>query len=246
MSGESFLSGNYFYYSTVRSTDGAGNSSRFANNGRFSNHWISIFFEHGITDRLTFEANLPYSINRFSDDFITVTGSGFADQEYGIRYVLHGNNFQIAARGMVSVPFLYTLETIPELGFDQFAGQLSMVAGKGFDVYTEGWWIAELGYRHYFGDASNQVRYFLLGGLHLSETVMGMIKIDGIHGLTRGEFASDYNPSIISGFSLIKGTLSFAYSVSDMIAIEAGYLRDIMSWNTGLGHGLMFSVWFQF
>lgn len=246
MPGESFISFNYFYYTTVRITDGAGSSMRFPNGGRFTNHWVSVYFEHGLTERITVEANLPYSVNRFSDDFIAVSGSGFADQEVGMRYVIRDGTYQLAARGLISFPFLYTLKTIPELGFDQYAAQVSMVLGSGFTAFTRGWWIAELGYRHYFGDASNQIRYFLLGGLHISDTVMGMVKINGTHGLTRGEFASEFNPSIVSGFSLIKTTLSFAYEINELLSVEAGYVRDIVSWNSGLGHGIMLSVWLNF
>lgn len=84
------------------------------------------------------------------------------------------------------------------------------------------WLDTEVGYKIFFGSASNQIRYKIVNGIHLSHLWIALLQVDGTKTISEGSFRIGKNPNLFSGYDVLKGSLSAVYAFTYTTACKLG------------------------
>ena len=248
--GELFTSTSSFLYSTVRQTDSDGNVSRIPKDGRFTSYSLGVYFEYGLTPRWTVQGRLNSSYQAFSDTSGRQSNLSFSDQRVGLRYAVLNGTWAASLGGTIGLPWLYSLDHRPLPGYGQYSTQLNGTIGRGVSLAGKnGWSLLKLGYRRYFGGASNQLRGQLLLGLRFTRRWGLLTQLNGTLALQDGRFEVDRNlsnPNVRSGYSILKATTSVMYEYSSQVTVQAGLYREIVGADSGFGGGGVVSLWYRY
>lgn len=133
------------------------------------------------------------------------------------------------------------------LGYGQHSIYVSTLVGVGFEMLgIRSWLDMEVGYKIFFGSASNQIRYKIVNGMHLSHLWIALLQLEGTETISEGRFRIGTNPNLFSGYDVLKGSLSAVYAFTYTTRLQVGYFKEILGKNSGYGDGIMASIWYQF
>lgn len=153
--------GYYYQYSDRKFAAGAGRGDdclgcapgdripfSLANGGRLVSQGVAVDAYLGLTDRVDFLLQVPYSVLRFEDANLVSTSQGISDVRVGLKYGLATDPAALAVHALVKAPtgeFDSNATAQIPLGEGQWDAELGGHAGLGFDF---GWTGLSAGYRY--------------------------------------------------------------------------------------------------
>lgn len=245
--GKSYAAFYYYMYSVSKGTKSDGSVVPFQNNGHFLSHGVGLYYEYGVSKKWTAVAIIPYGVNWWTDDFNKSFNHGFTDLEAGARYLIAESPVAFSVQILAGFPQLYSINKDPVLGYGQQNFHLSTLVGLGYDMLgIRSWLDMEGGYKVFLGSVSNQLRYKIVNGMHLSHLWIAILQLEGTETFSEGSFRIGTNPNLFSGYDVLKGSLSAVYAFTYTTRLQVGYFKEILGKNSGYGDGIMASIWYQF
>jgi hypothetical protein len=236
--GELFISPSFNYYRAKDFYDRNGNKKPIG--CTFEKRELQVYGEYGLNKKTTLTFKAPYDWLKCGSS----STSGFSDLEAGfIRQIKKGENYSFSYYGNAVIPTGYSITDNPRLGY----GRLGLEGGLLYGMSGKyGFLDTGLGYRHYFGYPSSQIRYYSTAGINLTQNLQFISLIDLQVGLGNGKrknvgqnvlLEPDYKlAQVYVGPRFIFGNFSFV----------ATYQHVFWGRNTGAGRGLNLSLWWNF
>lgn len=248
--GELFTATFSSAYSTTQQTSSGGTVSPIPDDGRFTSYGLGVYFEYGVTPRWTAQGLLNSSYQVSSDADERQSNLALGDQRVGMRYALLNGTWAASLGGTLGVPWLYSLSQRPLPGYGQYSAQLNGTIGRGVSLAgNDGWSLLKVGYRRHFGGASDQLRSQLLLGVRFTRRWGILAQLDGTLAMQEGSFQANQdlsNPSVQSGYSVLKATASVIYEYSPRATIQAGLHHEVVGADSGFGGGGVVSLWYRY
>jgi len=236
--GELFISPTFNYYRAKDYYDKNGNKRPM--NCTFEKQEFQVYGEYGLSKKTTLTFKIPYDWLKCG----SAKNSGFSDLEAGfIREIKRGENYSFSFYGNALVPTGYSIKDNPRLGY----GRLGLEGGLLYGISgAYGFVDSGLGYRHYFGYPSSQIRSYATAGVNLTKQLQFISTIDLQLGLGNGKrkavgqnvfLEPDYKlAQVYVGPRLMLGNFSFV----------ATYQHVFWGRNTGVGRGFNLGLWLNF
>jgi len=204
----------------------------------FEKKEFQVYGEYRFNEQTKMILKLPFSSLSCGAD----KSSGFSDFEIGFTKGIKKSR-KFAFYGNVIFPTGYSIKDNLRLGYGRIGlegGALLNVSGKN------GFMSTNLGYRHYFGYPSSQIRSYTITGLKVTKKIQLINALDIQLGLRNGKrkpvgrniiLEPDYKlAQFYTGPRIIFKNLSFV----------ATYQHVFWGRNTGVGRGFNFSLWWEF
>lgn len=102
--GKLFTVTSGFVYTTTQQADASGDVSPLPDGGRFTSIGTGVYFEYGLTPRLTLQGDLNAVLQRFTADGFEEQNLAFGDQRAGLRYTLVDREWAASLGATVGVP----------------------------------------------------------------------------------------------------------------------------------------------
>lgn len=248
--GELFTVTSSFAYTTTQQTDAGGDVSPLPDGGRFTSIGTGVYFEYGLTPRLTLQGDLNAALQRFTSDGFEQRNLALADQRLGLRYTLVDGAWAASLGGKVGVPWLYSTDDRPLPGYGQYSVQMNAALGRGGSVAgAEAWTLLKAGVRRYLGGAADQLRTQTLLGMHFDRRWGAVLELNNTVALQEGEFRLGdglTNPNVRSGFTTIQAMASLIYEQSPRSTVQVGVFRDLWGLESGRGTGVQVGFWYRY
>jgi hypothetical protein len=239
---------SYNYYSANKTFDSSRNRGGTPNNGKFTDHDISNYFEYGVTNDLTVLNALTYKWLENGDNTANTKGVGLGDVDLGLRYkLLDSNSIGIVSTQLLSkIPGAYGKNDALPLGNGQFDTELRLLYGRSLYPLIPGYGNVEIGYRWRAEDPSDEVRYLLELGVDVTDSLFTRAKLDGTRSVNNGKKTdSSGNPAATNNFDLGKLDLTVGYKITPALGLEVSYRPDIYGKNTAAGANYSFALYFK-
>lgn len=247
--GHGLLIWHLYAYEAVDRFDEQGDRGPLGDHARFRSATVQGWWEIGLTDDWTLVASVPVARLSYRDRWNQQRNVSLGDVHAGVRRSLRRpeRGWQVSVQGLAKAP-AYGASGRPRPGNGQADLEGSLLAGRSFPVGSRWGYLAmEAGFRKRWGRPADQVHGELAAGLHLSDraTVAGQFYfIRGLGDLLPSERAT--NPLIEPRFDLYKAQVSLLVHVTKILAVQAGYQRDVAGRNVGAGHALVVGLWQRF
>ena len=245
--GEVFFSLQVYYYQTDYAFDSDGSLEK--RDGLFWKKEINPYFEYGLTNKDTLVVNIFYDWLYDGQASPSAKNQGLADIEAGWRRLLFkDNNHLISFQVLSVIPSGYDLQDLPQLGYDRWGLEGSMLYGTNFTLLERlGFFDISLGYRKYFGYPSDQIRSLAYVGYDLISPFQIIGSYDLHYGLNNGSQKEiSTNILVEPNYRLLKFTLALRYKLSPQHSIIGAAYKHVWGQDTGAGGGFYGSFWINF
>lgn len=238
---------SYNYYYAHESFDASGNRGGTPNNGTFTDHNISNYFEYGLTNDLTLINSLAYKWLENDDNSANSKGYGLGDVDLGLRYkLLDCTAGIVSTQLLVKIPGSYDKNDPLPLGNDQFDTELRLLYGRSLYPVIPGYANVEIGYRWRAEDPSDELRYLIEFGVDITRSIYSRAKLDGTLSMDNGKKTNaSGNPTTTNNFDLGKLDLTVGYKVTPAWGAEVSYRPDIYGQNTAAGANYSFALYYK-
>lgn len=183
--------GKGFYkldYSTIRSEKVFNDDGVIVDAPKLSNSAISLYGEHGISDRITLQAYVPLVINNVDalsgTSTNSISKSGLGDIDIALSYALKTSGVAVSLSALLGLPTGYNEGDALVTGDGEFNQMIKLNAGSG----AEKWWTqAGLGFNNRTNNYSDEIRYNAeFGYKFVPSKFYAILKIGGISTLRNG------------------------------------------------------------
>lgn len=202
---------------------------------------LSIFLEHGLTDRLTLVARPAIQSVQLDQGAATDKAEGLAATELGLRWAFLANGGWVGAvQGGLVMPGAAENALDRGLGEGTTGGEARLLLGKGWGDGARGGWLeGQAAYRAYEGDARDELRLDATLGLRPWRGWAGMaqayaIASDGTEAPAERSFAS------------LKGQLSVVKDLSSSLSLQAGAVRTLAGRNVVEEEAAFVALWWRY
>lgn len=238
------LTGAYY-----RANERWDNSGRRLSQPAYDKYELNPYYEYGWRDGITLGANLSFQRAQMDGAGASAakTSWGIGDSEFFMRKRLwQRGGFIVSAEPMVKLPSFWTTgRNNPRIGSSQPDAGMGISAGYGFkvmghDAFTD----INAQYRYRFGRQKDQLRFAATAGLYLTDRWMVMPQ-----GFVTGRVSKPQNAAFTESpdddYSAVRLQLSAVYRLNADTSLQFGGFGDLYGKNTGVGRGILFSVWKQ-
>ena len=208
---------SYNYYYAHETFDLSGNRGGTPNNGKFTDHNISNYFEYGLLDNLTAINSLSYKWLENDDNSANSKGYGLGDVDLGLRYKLLDSDRIgiVSTQLLVKIPGTYDKNDPLPLGNGQFDTELRLLYGRSLYPWIPGYGNVEIGYRWRAEDPSDELRYLIEFGVDITRNIYSRAKLDGTFSMDNGKkIDTSGNPTATNNFDLGKLDLAVGYKIT--------------------------------
>ncbi|MDW8032056.1 MAG: hypothetical protein RMH93_00735 [Aquificaceae bacterium] len=236
--GELFLSPSFYYYDASKFYDRGGNKRDIG--CTFRKREVQLYGEYGLTEKTTLSFKLPYTQLECGAD----RTSGLGDLEVGfIRNLKRSKSSSLSAYGTLLMPTGYSIEESLRLGYGRLGAEGGLLYGLSGKW---GFFDSGLGYRHYWGYPSSQVRGYLSGGYNLASNLQLYGMLDAQIGLGNGRTKRvGRNLLLEPDYKLLQVYVGPRLSLGKA-SLLLGYQRVLWGRRTGDGSGFFMSLWYGF
>lgn len=239
---------SYNYYYAHEAFNANGSRSGTPNNGKFTDHDISNYFEYGLTNDLTAINSLTYKWLENEDTTQRTKGYGIGDVDLGLRYKLldHEKIGIVSTQLLFKVPGTYDKTDPLPLGNGQFDTELRLLYGRSLYPLIPGYGNVEIGYRWRAEEPSDELRYLIEFGADITKSIFGRVKLDGTYSIDNGKKQdSNGNPTATNNFDLGKLDVALGYKITPALGVEVSYRPDIYGQNTAAGANYSFALYYK-
>lgn len=216
----------------------------------YQKYELNPYMEYGLADGLTVGANL--SLQRAQQDATSVTSSesnwGIGDSEFFVRKRLwQRDGFILSSESLIKLPSPeFSHDGAPGIGSPNPDMGTGLSAGYGFSAHGLNHFAAlDTQYRYRFGRQKDQLKIATTVGISTSEKWMVMPQAFFTYRISDPKTAS-FTQSSGDDYNQIRLQLSTVYKVREDVSLQFGGFHDVSGKNSGIGKGVLFSVWKQF
>jgi len=235
---------NGYYYTADKRFDNSGNTVALP---QYNKYELNPYVEYGYTDFLTLGANLSLQAVSQESGSGTLTNYGLGDSEFFARVRLwQKGGMVVSAMPLVKLPSPERASEQPKIGATHPDAALGIAGGYGFELFGQHHFadVAAM-YRYRFGTPENQINFSTTLGIGITPrwTVLPQVFVT-----QRAETptAATFTQSSGDDYDATKLQLSAAYAYSPTTTFQAGVFGDVDGKNTGIGRGVLLSVWRNF
>ena len=244
--GHWLLSPGYYYYTATGYWDNNRVYNAYANNGRFTSHYLGLYGAYGINRNWEFVFNVPFVSQTFSQTNVLIQNSSLGDVTAGFSYYpeMKNLNTHFSITGSIIIPLYQNVTypglsgvTAPFVGFQSVGAEVkASLAGSPQNFIKNCYYDMSLGARQYFS-TYGPTQFFFDGtfGVAVDEDW----KIYG--NLSTVSSQSNYTSTITDGinrdFSYLRLTVGAGYRVNKTLQLFGNIFQDISGRNIGRGHG---------
>ena len=239
---------SYNYYYAHETFDSSGHREGTPNNGKFTDHNVSNYFEYGLLDSLTVINSLTYKWLENDTNLARTKGYGLGDVDLGLRYKLLDSERIgiVSTQLLVKIPGTYDKNDPLPLGNGQFDTELRLLYGRSLYPLIPGYGNVEFGYRWRAGDPSDEIRYLVEFGVDVTRDFYTRAKLDGTLSVDNGKKRDGSgNPTATNNFDLGKLDLTVGYKVTPAWGVEVSYRPDIYGQNIAAGANYSLALYFK-
>jgi len=203
------LIATYTYFRSAKFYDSTGKVISFNKGDHFTSNTFNIYMAHGLSRRLDFLINLPYTFVSSSSNNVTLNRSGIADCSLGFAYHFPAKDLKsfVTTKAMFIFPGYQNI-TEPYLGFASKGFQLA--ANYSFNPVKNTFCVIEGTFTRYFDQSTgpNQFGYNLTSG-----TMFGQYNyITGsFSGIVSSSSDKGFNTNLLINKDFSYGKISLAY-----------------------------------
>ena len=239
---------SYNYYYAHETFDPSGHRGSMPDNGKFTDHNISNYFEYGLLDSLTVINSLTYKWLENDNNSALTKGYGLGDVDLGLRYKLldHEKAGIVSAQLLVKIPGTYDKNDPLPLGNGQFDTEVRLLYGRSLYPWIPGYGNVEFGYRWRAEDPSDEIRYLVEFGVDITKDFYTRVKLDGTLSVDNGKKTDGSgNPTATNNFDLGKLDVAVGYKVTPAWGLEVSYRPDIYGQNTAAGANYSLALFYK-
>lgn len=237
--GEHYISPAYYYYQSKDYYDKNGNKQPIG--CTFKKSELNVYGEYGLKpkDTLTFQTAFD-SLSCGPD-----SNSGLADVEVGVIHNLRtGEDDSFSLQAIAIAPTGYSIRDNPRLGYGRAGAQVNALYGKGL---KNGFVDTLVGFRHYFGYPSDQVRLSALMGYDIAPRVQFLPFAEAEIGLGTGSTkALGQNKTLEPDYKLAQAGVSLKLQLGAGFSAAVGVAAPFWGRNTGGGYQYNAGIWYTF
>lgn len=214
---------------------------------RFTDINFTNYLEHGITDDLTFIAQIPIKRLANTTNGVTIRNTGVGDVDIGLRYNFIDGPVVLSTQVLFKAPYLYDEDADLPLGNGQEDVEIRLQIGKYLGKL--GYVAAETGYRYRAEDPVDEFRYLVEYGFNFSESTFFRTKLDGTLGIQDVEAGVNVqtgNPNLPLQFNLGRLEYTVGYRFDDVFSAEVTGTSNVYGDNTLQGNAIQFALVAQF
>ena len=201
----------------------------------FHKQEIQFYLEHGLQDNLTLIFKSPYTWSKNDARRNNSDNQGFSPQELGLRWRFNRDSYWATSiQGNLIVPLGYDANEDPSSAGNQIVGvELSLPISRGFTVGKErnGYGTLEIGYRDYFGPASDELR--LTGELSV-DVVRRLALATQFYGIYRLQESGNEDLSKLGG--------QLRWGANDNLTLSVGGFKNLNEY----GGSFEAQIWYTF
>lgn len=235
---------NYFYHSDHLYNNRGKREAQPA----YHKYEINPYIEYGISPDWTIGANLSFQGARQKQPQSWYLGNyGIGDSELFARTRLwQQGGFVLSAMPLIKLPSFYTKKNAPKIGSDEIDAAFGLSAGYGFSWAGQPHFV-DIGtlYRYRFGAPKDRVDVSATLGYSLNQRWILMPQLFFTYRIDAPQNAS-FTQSSADDYNLTKLQLSVVYKLNMQTSFQAGAFTDVAGKNTGIGNGVLLSVWRHF
>lgn len=211
----------------------------------FTDLTLNYYGEFGLTDDLTFIAQVPLRRSENTSFGESTDNAGVGDIDLGLRYNFINSKWVVSGQALYKAPFLYDEDDNLPLGNGQSDLEFRLQLGRS--LYPYGYLGIEAGYRVRFEEPSDEFRYLVEYGFDISEKVYLRTKLDAIIAIdsTDIDLGTDGNPNFPNAFDLTRVEASAGYKINPKSAIEFTYTKSLSGENSLDGDTFQLGYVFQ-
>ena len=228
----------YTYFRSTKYYDSTGKIISFNSGDHFISNTFSFYLAHGVTRRLDFILNLPYTNVVSSSNGVTHTKSGFSDLQIGLAYHFPFKDYKhyITTKAILILP-LYQNLAEPYLGFASKGFQIA--ANYSFNPLPQTYLVTEASYTRYFDQSTgpNQFGYAITCGTMFLDYNYVSANFSGIISSSSDKA---FNSNLLINKDFSYGKLSLAYGRKFFRTVTP-YIQGfytIYGKNAGVGYGV--------
>ncbi|MCX7712996.1 MAG: hypothetical protein N2035_04940 [Chthoniobacterales bacterium] len=238
----------YSYYYTYEQFTSGWHLQRFSDSGEFRKHEWNLYWEYGLTKKLTFLGNIYLDFLQYQNIYVNNKNFGFSDPEVGLRYRLT-NNLPQSLQLSVKIRGPYEVDRQPSLGNAQTDVELAYYFGFNWILFERSGFVdTGVGYRLRTGAPADELRFYLTAGLDLTDWLqIYLLEASGIFGLTNSQpqYVGE-NILLTTDFVLVKLGMSILIKLGNQWSLQAGPFWHVAGRTTGAGGGFKAALWFRF
>lgn len=171
---------------------------------------------------------------------------GVEDIEMGWKWLIHsGQTSALTSQLMAIIPAGRKKSSIR---YGEGGAEFSLLYSDQFFLcQRSGWYDLALGYRHYTGFPSDQIRSNVALGYNVIPRLHLIVTSDLIYGLWNGNSHCNFNNVTLNpNFRLLKGHIECVVNLCSHISISFGAYRHLWGRNVGTGGGWFGGLWIDF
>jgi protein XagA len=235
---------NFFYRSDHLYT----NQGQRQRQPAYQKYELNPYFEYGLTQDWTVGANLSIqAVQQNISGGGSISNRNIGDSEFFARTSLWKNGgFIISAMPLIKLPSPESASNTPKIGSTKPDAGLGFSAGYGFNMNGRNH-IIDVGalYRYRFGAPKDRLDISATLGYTLSERWVLLPQAFFTYRLDNPAIAT-FTQSSSDDYNLTKLQLSAVYKLNARTSLQAGLFGDVAGRNTGIGKGVVLSMWRQF
>jgi len=201
----------------------------------------SIYWEHGLTDRLTVGMQPRLQAIWMHDQAGSSRNLGMAEEKMFARYTLWRGDWDVlSVQGQVGVPGLAQSRT-PRLAEPNASYEIRAMYGHAFNLWAgmSGFIDLQAAYNYRAGPPADEMTYKVTGGIRVAPGWLIMGQTVSTIGLRN---ARGTGPD----YSIHRALLSLVVDLAPQWQVEVGYLKELGGRHVALGQGMLGALWYRY
>jgi len=236
--GEFFIAPQFHSYRATKYWDSNGNSRSIG--CTYKKTESAIYGEYGLSEKDTISVRIPYVSAECGRD----KSSGIGDIEIGVLHKIKKEGSGVLSlQGLAIIPTGYSINKPVRIGYGRVGAELSLLGGYSVkDTFLEG----GVGYRHYFGYPSEQIRAYARVGHTFANKLIVMDTLELQYGLWNGKRKTvGLDVTLEPNYRLLQNDLFVGVKLGNL-TLGAGWVQALWGRNTGKGTSFYSQAWVDF
>jgi len=197
---------------------------------------FSVYAEAGLSDSVTFVANVPYQRVTSRGVFNDFTTAGGSDADVRLRFTRNTGRGAIAIEGGVFIPLGYDTRDFPQLGTGSVDPIVNVAYGTSIAALPDGFLSLQAGYRHRGGGLSDELPYSAKAGAFFLPRLGTFVALRGWK--SRGDFRGlDPTYELVAADSeQLAAAAEVYFRVTSRVDVNATWSRAIRGRNSAIGN----------
>ncbi len=201
----------------------------------------SVYWEHGVTNRLTFGLQPRLQASWMTQDGRASNNQGMAEAKVFARYTIHRGDWDAAAIQLQTALPGVAVRDQPRLAEANASYEIRALYGRGFSLPREmsGFVDLQAAFNYRAGVASDEMLYAITAGWRFYPGWMALAQGSTTIGLRNaGPGGADYAVRRVS--------VSMLVDLAAQWQLEVGYIKEVGGRHVSLGQSVIGALWYRY